>query len=79
VSTIAEILELEPDPDEVEDASTVDKDMSRKLKTVVVKTTLRHSIFLPVTGLVPPEELKTNELVGVNKDSYLILEKLPAE
>lgn len=30
-------------------------------------------------GLVDSEELKPADLVGVNKDSYLILEKLPAE
>lgn len=30
-------------------------------------------------GLVEPEELKPGDLVGVNKDSYLILEKLPVE
>ena len=36
-------------------------------------------MYLPVPGLVPVEELKPGELVGVNKDSYLILDKLPAE
>lgn len=30
-------------------------------------------------GLVDVEKLKPGELVGVNKDSYLILESLPAE
>lgn len=30
-------------------------------------------------GLVPTEELTPGDLVGTNKDSYLILEKLPAE
>ena len=30
-------------------------------------------------GLVDPENLKPADLVGVNKDSYLILETLPAE
>lgn len=30
-------------------------------------------------GLVPASELKPGELVGCNKDSYLILEKLPPE
>ena len=30
-------------------------------------------------GLVDPEDLKPGDLVGVNKDSYLILEALPAE
>ena len=30
-------------------------------------------------GLVDAEDLKPGDLVGVNKDSYLILDKLPAE
>jgi 26S proteasome regulatory subunit T5 len=29
--------------------------------------------------LVEPEDIKPGELVGVNKDSYLLLEKLPPE
>jgi 26S proteasome regulatory subunit T5 len=32
-----------------------------------------------VIGLVDAEKLKPGDLVGVNKDSYLILETLPAE
>lgn len=38
-----------------------------------------QTYFLPVIGLVDPEKLKPGDLVGVNKDSYLILETLPAE
>jgi len=34
---------------------------------------------LPVIGLVDWEKLKPGELVGVNKDSFLVLEQLPAE
>jgi 26S proteasome regulatory subunit T5 len=34
---------------------------------------------LPVPGLVETSELIPGDLVGTNKDSYLILEKLPAE
>lgn len=34
---------------------------------------------MPVIGLVDAEKLKPGDLVGVNKDSYLILETLPAE
>ena len=30
-------------------------------------------------GLVEPEKLKPGDLVGVHKDSYLILEQLPPE
>lgn len=38
-----------------------------------------QTIYLPVPGLVPTDELTPGDLVGTNKDSYLILEKLPAE
>ncbi len=47
-----------------------------KGKSCVVKTTTRQTIFLPIPGLVPVNELKPGDLVGANKDSYLILEKL---
>merc|ERR1712241_892015 len=66
------------DEEEIEGAN-VDLDSQRKGKSVVVKTTTRQTYFLPVIGLVEPEELKPGDLVGVNKDSYLVLEKLPAE
>ena len=95
-------------------------DSKRQGKAVVLKTTTRQTIFLPVIGLVdggerivrprsrpyvsaraptaqtqlcafsppshprtlrPPnaDKLKPADLVGVNKDSYLILDMLPAE
>lgn len=34
---------------------------------------------MPVAGLVNPNTLRPSDLVGVNKDSYLILDTLPAE
>merc|ERR1719163_1919306 len=57
----------------------MDVDAMREGKSLVVKTTTRQTIFLPVAGLVDAEDLKPNELVGVNKDSYLVLDKLPPE
>ncbi|OII72519.1 26s protease subunit regulatory subunit 6A [Cryptosporidium ubiquitum] len=48
-------------------------------KCMVIKTSSRQTVFLPVIGLVPENELKPGDLVGVNKDSYLILDKLPPE
>jgi len=78
VANVGEILELEQDEDD-EDGATQDIDMQRKGKSLVVKTTTRQTIFLPVIGLVDAEDLKPNDLVGVNKDSYLVLNKLPPE
>ena len=45
----------------------------------MIKTSTRQTIFLPVVGLVDPAKLQPADLVGVNKDSYLILDMLPAE
>lgn len=78
VSNVIEILDIDPQGDEDEGAN-VDLDSQRKGKCAVVKTSTRQTYFLPVIGLVEPEELKPGDLVGVNKDSYLVLEKLPVE
>ena len=65
------------EPEENAEGGNVDLDAQRKGKSAVIKTSRRETIFLPMVGLVAPEELKPGDLVGVNKDSYLILEKLP--
>jgi 26S proteasome regulatory subunit T5 len=67
------------DDEDEESGSAMQVDNSAKGKAVVVKTSTRQSVFLPVVGLVDPNELKPNDLVGVHKDSYLVLEKLPSE
>ncbi len=53
----------------------------RWLEEPILSKPLSHfqTYFLPVIGLVDPENLKPGDLVGVNKDSYLILDTLPAE
>lgn len=78
VGNVVEVLNINPDEEE-EDGANVDLDSQRKGKCVVLKTSTRQTIFLPVIGLVEPEQLKPGDLVGVNKDSYLILDTLPAE
>ncbi|KAH0832049.1 26S proteasome subunit P45 [Lanmaoa asiatica] len=70
---------LDVDPESEEDGANQDLDSMRKGKCAVVKTSTRQTVFLPLIGLVPPEQLKPSDLVGVNKDSYLILDKLPTE
>ena len=71
VSNVIEILEI---PEEDEDAPS--KEIS---KAVAIKTSTRQTIYLPVPGLVDVNTLKPGDLIGVNKDSYLILDTLPAE
>lgn len=80
VGNVVEILEIDPDHDETTDeGANVDLDAQRKGKCAVIKTTTRQTIFLPLIGLVDGDKLKPNDLIGVNKDSYLILDMLPAE
>jgi 26S proteasome regulatory subunit T5 len=68
-----------PDEDEIEDGAAFDTAVSRHGKCAVIKTSMRQTIFLPVIGLVPVAQLKPSDLIGVNKDSFLILDMLPAE
>lgn len=79
VGNVVELLDVEPEDGEVEDGGNTDLDSQRKGKCAVIKTSTRQTIFLPVIGLVPAEEMKPGDLVGVNKDSYLILDTLPTE
>merc|ERR1712217_628087 len=80
VSNVIEILDVDPEELGIEeDGANVDLDSQRKGKCAVIKTSTRQTYFLPIIGLVEPEDLKPGDLVGVNKDSYLVLEKLPAE
>lgn len=79
VGNIVELLDIDPNDEPEEDGANVDLDSQRKGKCAVIKTTSRQTIFLPVIGLVDSSKLKPGDLVGVNKDSYLVLETLPPE
>ena len=78
VGNIVEILDM-PTEEESEDGAAQDADDARKGKSAVIKTSTRQTIYLPVIGLVSSDELIPGDLVGTNKDSYLVLEKLPVE
>jgi 26S proteasome regulatory subunit T5 len=83
IANVVEVLDLPPDADEAErraQEGRMDIDIDPdEYKAVVVKTTSRQTVFLEEPGLVPVAKLKPGELVGVNKDSFLILEMLPPE
>jgi len=77
---VANVIEIiEPYVDADEDGAAMDANTANADKGVVVKTSTRQTVFLPIPGLVRASEMKPGELVGTNKDSYIILEKLPAE
>lgn len=79
VGNVVEILDLDVEADAAEEGANVDLDATRVGKSAVIKTSTRQTIFLPLIGLVDHEKLKPGDLIGVNKDSYLILDTLPAE
>eukprot|EP00011_Vannellida_sp_DIVA3-517-6-12_P008047 CAMPEP_0114628610 /NCGR_PEP_ID=MMETSP0168-20121206/12917_1 /TAXON_ID=95228 ORGANISM="Vannella sp., Strain DIVA3 517/6/12" /NCGR_SAMPLE_ID=MMETSP0168 /ASSEMBLY_ACC=CAM_ASM_000044 /LENGTH=425 /DNA_ID=CAMNT_0001840013 /DNA_START=91 /DNA_END=1365 /DNA_ORIENTATION=+ len=76
VGHVVEVLDnLE---DEEDDGAAQDANTSPE-KAVVVKTSTRQTIFLPVVGLVDADKLRPGDLIGLNKDSFLILYNLPPE
>ncbi|RUP46769.1 hypothetical protein BC936DRAFT_146544 [Jimgerdemannia flammicorona] len=79
VGNIVELLDVDPNDEQEEEGANVDLDATRKGKCAVIKTSTRQTIFLPLIGLVDPATLKPGDLIGVNKDSYLVLDTLPAE
>lgn len=79
VANVGEILDQEEDEDEKDSSGFQVSNVSSKKKSLVVKTTGRHTIYLPVIGMVEPEELKPGELIAVNKESFIVYEKLPPE
>jgi 26S proteasome regulatory subunit T5 len=76
VANVVELVDPYIDPNE-EDGDTHTRDAQNK--GVVVKTSTRQTVFLPITGLIRAEEVVPGELVGTNKDSYIMLDKLPTE
>ncbi|KAH8674872.1 hypothetical protein BGZ61DRAFT_496891 [Ilyonectria robusta] len=79
VGNVVELLDLDPTAESSEEGANIDLDATRVGKSAVIKTSTRQTIFLPLIGLVDADKLKPADLIGVNKDSYLILDTLPAE
>lgn len=79
VGNVVELLDLDVEAEAAEEGANIDLDATRVGKSAVIKTSTRQTIFLPLIGLVDHETLKPGDLIGVNKDSYLILDTLPAE
>jgi 26S proteasome regulatory subunit T5 len=79
VGNVVELLDLDPTAESAEEGANIDLDATRVGKSAVIKTSTRQTIFLPLIGLVDPETLKPGDLIGLNKESYLVLDTLPAE
>ena len=83
VSNIGELIDVDDEPEEGQEGSgfAIKKtaQQNEKRKAVVIKTTSRQTIYLPVLGMVEPEDVKPGDLIAVNKESYIIYEKLPPD
>ncbi|KAK8838167.1 hypothetical protein M9Y10_035583 [Tritrichomonas musculus] len=71
VSSVVETLKLDD-----EDATEAYKGAQEQM-SVVVKTTRRDTVFLPLPGLVPVKDLRPADIIACNRDTYTIYEKLP--
>ncbi|MCJ1371445.1 26S proteasome regulatory subunit 6A [Loxospora ochrophaea] len=79
VGNVVELLDLDVEKEAAEEGANIDLDATRVGKSAVIKTSTRQTIFLPLIGLVDHTTLNPGDLIGVNKDSYLVLDTLPAE
>ncbi len=79
VANVGEILDAEDDEEDREGSGFKQENISKTKKAMVVKTTGRHTIYLPVIGMIEPEEVRPGDLIAVNKESFIVYEKLPPE
>uniref|UniRef100_A0A182MEC0 AAA+ ATPase domain-containing protein n=1 Tax=Anopheles culicifacies TaxID=139723 RepID=A0A182MEC0_9DIPT len=80
VANVLEVLDMDPLEDEKEHVDgMVLQDSQRKCKSAVIKTSMRQTYYLPLAGLVDEDKLNPGDLIGVNRDTYLIMDCLPKE
>lgn len=79
ISTLAEVFPVEDTDDSGGINVKKDKTPGYQGKGAIVKTSTRSTIFLPIPGLININDVKPMDMVSVNKDTYLIYQKLPAE
>jgi len=83
IANVGEILDIEDDVNDAKEGSGfVQKKSESEKKTskaLIIKTSGRHTMYLPSFGLVEPGELKPGDMIGVNKESFMVYDKLPAE
>jgi 26S proteasome regulatory subunit T5 len=83
IANVGEILDIEDDVNDAKEGSGfVQKkapDEKKTNKALIIKTSGRHTMYLPSFGLVEPGELKPGDMIGVNKESFMVYDKLPAE
>ena len=79
ISTVAEIFPIEDVDDSGGKNVKVAKTPGYQGQAVIIKSSTRSTIFLPIPGILDVKTIRPMDLVGVNKDTFLMYQKLPAE
>lgn len=83
IANVGELLDVEEEADEGTEGSgmAVSKTQKQKetKKAIVIKTTARQTIYLPVLGMIEAEDVKPGDLIAVNRESFIVYEKLPPD
>lgn len=79
ISNIAEIFPIDDTDDSGGINNKKEKTPGYQGQAAIIKSSTRSTIFLPIPGIIDIKTIKPMDLVGVNKDTYLIYQKLPAE
>jgi 26S proteasome regulatory subunit T5 len=79
IATLAEVFDVEDVDDSGGKNVKKEKTPGFQGKAAIVKTSTRSTIFLPIPGIVDITKIKPMDLIAVNKDTFLIYNKLPAE
>ena len=88
VASIGEIIDMEDEEDEEDlrqgsgitnQKKSKDKNDQEERKAVVLKTTSRQTVYLPGFGMIDPTGLRPGDLVGIQKESFNIFQRLPQD
>ena len=88
VASIGEIIDMEEEEDEEDlrqgsgitnQKKSKDKNDQEERKAVVLKTTSRQTVYLPGFGMIDPTGLRPGDLVGIQKESFNIFQRLPQD
>lgn len=79
ISSIAEIFPIEDTDESGGINNKKEKTPGFQGFAAIIKSSTRSTIFLPIPGIININDVKPMDLVGVNKDTYLIYQKLPNE
>jgi len=76
---IANVAEVDVKEEDTFDEGDTNLNKQTKGRNIIIKTSTRETICLENRGLLDDEELTPGDFVAVNKDSFVLVEKIPSE